>query len=247
MSEDNVTPKHIPVLHPVRPTLGARVWSRLQRLRYRLLRRHEKVGPADEPSIDWKARARALGVYAVIDGRHAPQEYDYVTLKQKEILLPILREAIQNPKAGDALDYGCGVGRFTEDLAQFVSGVAVGYDPTSELIALAPKAAGTVSFTDRVEDVLDGQRRYGLIWVCLVLGGLSDQQLRETAIQLSGALLPGGIILVMEATAQVPRGQHWKVRTPEQVMDVFAAVSLKKIDEYRDVDQDISIFLGKSE
>jgi SAM-dependent methyltransferase len=244
--------KHIPVLHPSRVSMRMRIkgkamaaWGMCRRLFLLARSGTDSMSAKPADAIDWANRARQLGVYAVIDGRHSPQEYDYVTAKQKEILLPILRKHCPSPMLGDALDYGCGVGRFTPDLAAFVSGSILGFDPTRELIALAPKGQPRVDFTDDGQQALSGERRYALIWICLVLGGMSDEQIQALAPRLMDALLPDGMFFVMEATADEPSGGHWRVRTTQQIHQLLSPLQLKNIDQYKDVDQRISVFLGK--
>lgn len=244
--------REIPVLRPRKLPLHMRLqakvvggWGMCLRV-FGALPFHTHGGLAKPvEAIDWSSRARKLGAYAVIDGRHSPQEYDYVTARQKEILLPILSQHCPVPMPGDALDYGCGVGRFTADLTAFVKGSALGFDPTSELIALAPKGQPRVDFTDNAQQALLGEQRYALIWICLVLGGMSDGQIRSVVQRLTEVMLPHGIVFIMEATADEPSGGHWRVRTPQQLSELLSPFSLQKIDQYKDVDQCISVFLGK--
>ena len=45
-------------------------------------------------TLDWDANAAKLGAYSVIDGRHPPCDYEYVTKRTKEILYPLFQEEL---------------------------------------------------------------------------------------------------------------------------------------------------------
>ena len=197
--------------------------------------------------IDWRSRATQLGAYSVIDTRHAPEEYDLVTRRQKEILIPVLAECIGGLREGDALDYGCGVGRFTSELLQFVDGVVYGFDPTAELIVLAPTGHPRMQFTTVETNVLSHEvnHRYALIWVCLVLGGLSDDAIREVVPRLNDTLKDDGLIFIVEATGDTESGSHWRIRTIDQLKRLFEGFDLSVVSHYFDVDQKNSVLIGR--
>jgi hypothetical protein len=70
--------------------------------------------------IDWDSRVDELGAYSVIDSRHTPDEYEYVTRRQKEIIYPYFLSNL-NGYEQSVLDFGCGAGRFTSDLAEMIN------------------------------------------------------------------------------------------------------------------------------
>ena len=84
-----------------------------------------------QKTLDWDANAAELGAYSVIDGRHPPSDYDYVTKRTKEILYPMFQKQL-NGNEQTLLDFGCGPGRFTGDLAEMMSGSAIGVDVTKK-------------------------------------------------------------------------------------------------------------------
>jgi ubiquinone/menaquinone biosynthesis C-methylase UbiE len=53
----------------------------------------------------------------------------------KEILFPLLQSQLTGTEC-NLLDFGCGPGRFTTDLAELISGKAVGVDVVPDLLCL---------------------------------------------------------------------------------------------------------------
>ena len=87
--------------------------------------------------IDWDSRVDELGAYSVIDSKHSPDEFEYVTKRQKEILYPYFLSSL-NGHEQSVLDFGCGAGRFTSELAEMINGKSVGIDFSQKLIDICP-------------------------------------------------------------------------------------------------------------
>lgn len=79
----------------------------------------------------WKKRAQQYGVRAVLNIGHSEEEVDAVTKMQKEKIFPVLKNALTG-KEKTILDFGCGPGSFTSDLAELVKGDAMGVDPAQQ-------------------------------------------------------------------------------------------------------------------
>ena len=192
----------------------------------------------------WEERARQHGRRAVLNLAHSDEEYDAVTRTQRQRLLPVLgQHLLGNERI--ALDFGSGPGRFTPDLAALV-GQAVGVDPIQSLLDLAPTAenvsyrqlvGGRVPFEDHSFDV---------VWVCLVLGGLDPVTVEAAALELQRVLRPGGLLFLVENTANKPSGKHWHFRSFEEYQALFPAIQLSQVDEYQDIGEPIAVMVGRS-
>ncbi len=92
-------------------------------------------------------------------------------MSKKCLLLPILASHLTGTECS-ILDFGCGSGRFTPELAQTIGGTAVGIDICEELLWLALNTTN-VRYQVMPTD-FPGQHAlsYDAIWVCLVLGGI---------------------------------------------------------------------------
>ena len=165
---------------------------------------------------------------------------------QKDLLYPLLRRSLDGSER-TVLDFGCGTGRFTVDLAEIVGGIAIGVDPTPGLLELAPRSKaveyrcmspGEIPLPDGWADV---------IWVCIVLGGITDDDaLRKTAGELQRVLRPGGLLFLVENTAEKPPLAHWVFRSATDYADVFSSVRLTPIGEYEDMGELVSVLAGRT-
>lgn len=193
--------------------------------------------------MDWSLMAKKFGSYSVIDSRHGPKDYAYVTKKQKEIIFPYLKKLIRKEDK-ILLDYGCGPGRFTNDLAGIINGHALGFDPTIEFINMCPKNKKTF-FTHDFNHFKEKQIKFDVIWICLVLGGVNNEQLEQISLQIEKILGENGLLFFAESTSNKYIEGRWRIRTFEAYKDLFQFVSVKQIGKYFDAGQEISIMSGR--
>ena len=191
----------------------------------------------------WERRARAHGARAVVNLAHPPASFEAVTLRQKELLLPLFRDSLRGDER-TVLDFGCGPGRFTEDLAALAQGRAVGVDPVSAFFSLAPRSP-------RTEFVpLDGGRIpcpadfFDAAWICLVLGGLDDAAQAAAVAEIHRVLRPGGLLFLVENTSSLPDGAHWRFRSVERYRQLFPFAPLDHLRDYDDLGERISVLRG---
>lgn len=226
-----------------------RFFPLLQRL-IRLLRHPDRIPRAirihffGEPAmIDWDIRARERGAASVLDDHYSSDEYHAVTAREKESLYPLLRQQLTG-RERTVLDFGCGPGRFTGDLADITGGHVIGMDITARLLALAPPHPN-------VEYVHCGALRaewtsfFDVIWINSVLGGLPDAEVTTLARNLTGVLADGGLLFVIESTALFPSGEVWRIRTREQITSLFPSVPLRHVGSRHDPGDELSIMAGR--
>ncbi|MGA7161819.1 MAG: class I SAM-dependent methyltransferase [Bacteroidota bacterium] len=154
----------------------------------------------------WEHRARKYGKRAVLNIAHSEQEVEEVTQKQKKILYPALRSQL-NGKEKIILDFGCGPGRFTSDLAHLIDGKAIGVDPIRRFLNIAP-------LDDRVEyrhlsgeSIPCSDESVDVLWVYLVLRGITKLiDLRGSLQELGRVLQNGRLLFLFEDTSDKPDG-----------------------------------------
>jgi SAM-dependent methyltransferase len=193
--------------------------------------------------IDWDSRVNELGAYSVIDTRHTPDEYEYVTKRQKEILYPHFLSKL-NGDERSVLDFGCGAGRFTADLAEMINGEAIGTDVTQKLINICP-ANKNVSYICSERFFEENKLTFDAIWVSLVLGGLPDNELSVLAKKIEAAVVQNGLLFLVESTGERYLEGLWRIRTRAQLTSLFPLIQLQHIGSYYDVNQEISILAGR--
>jgi ubiquinone/menaquinone biosynthesis C-methylase UbiE len=192
----------------------------------------------------WKYRVKKLGRLSVVNASHSIEEWNDLTNFQKKEIFPFLKEALsENDKI--VLDFGCGPGRFTADLAEIINGRAIGIDPISELLKIAPKAEnveyqlmkeGKIPLKDSSVDVA---------WICLVLGGLDEITLEASIKEIRRVLRTGGLLCLIENTSMKEGNKHWRFRSVEEYKNLMNFVKLEKVNDYLDCGEIISVMIGR--
>lgn len=193
----------------------------------------------------WQARARRYGRRSVLNLAHPEDEYDAVTLRQQQILFPLLKQELRGYEHS-LLDFGCGPGRFTGGLAELIDGRAVGVDIVPELLRIAPtsprveyrvmEAGGALPFEDASFDI---------VWSCLVLGGIPEGELHRALAEIDRVLMPGGLFFFAEGTAQQAGSAHWFFRDEARYRDLARFCAPRVIGRYEDVGEAITVFCGR--
>jgi SAM-dependent methyltransferase len=193
----------------------------------------------------WRDRAQRLGRRSVLNISHPPEAFDRVTLYQKAVLFPLLRGQLRGNER-TVLDYGCGPGRFSRDLAELVQGHCVGVDPIIEYLDLAPASERT-----RYDLLIEGRiplpdSSVDVAWICLVLGAISDPvELDRTKCEIDRVLRDDGLLFLVENTTVQDDGDHWAYRDVDYYRRTFAFVDLEYLSYYLDFGERISVMAGR--
>jgi SAM-dependent methyltransferase len=193
----------------------------------------------------WEDRVQKYGKRSVLNTGHSEEEFDSVTQMQKDILFPLLKKELK----GDEkliLDFGCGPGRFTFELADMISGKAIGADPIEALLAMAPKGQNVEYALIRNGEIPLQSESADVVWICLVMGGITDEQLLQTTINEIGRVLKrNGLLFLVENTSEAPDAPYWKYRTVGAYQNLFNFVDLRHLSEYYDLNERISVMSGR--
>jgi SAM-dependent methyltransferase len=193
--------------------------------------------------MDWKTLASECGAYSVIDSRHSPEEFKYVTRRQKEILFPMLKRLLVGNEQ-TILDFGCGPGRFTCDLAELISGKAVGCDVTRRLLELAPEHP-SVKYVHLTETSQRKNWAFDVAWVTAVLCHIPEGRLAQVVADLTDGLRENGLLFLAEPTGEFFIGGPCAIRTRAQIRALFPSIRLEQVGTYYDADQEFSVLAGR--
>lgn len=193
----------------------------------------------------WERRARQLGPRSVLNSGHPDSDYDAVTEKQKRELYPHLVRLLRGDEKL-VVDFGCGPGRFTRDLAALTGGRAIGLDIVRTYLHLAPRdervdyrlmGEGAIDLPDGCADV---------VWVCLVLGAIAAPTLSRSVAEITRVLKSGGLLFLVENTSPMPDSEHWTFRSAAEYRAMFPSVALERQHDYEDRGERISVLAGRS-
>lgn len=202
------------------------------------IKRHSAIGA-------WKKRAKQYGVRAVLNMGHPDEDIGVVTRMQKEKVFPFLQQALTG-REETILDFGCGPGRFTFDLAKLIQGKAIGVDPIQDFLDMAPKQGG-VEYRLMEESVIPVvDKSIDIVWICLVLGGIIDQcVLQKITSEVERVLKDEGLVVLIENTTDIKDAEYWKFRSVEVYQSLFFFTKLKHLSDYFDLNERISIMVGR--
>jgi SAM-dependent methyltransferase len=194
----------------------------------------------------WERRAREHGARSVLNLGHTAAELEEITRLQAEILFPILKRHLSG-REKVVLDFGSGPGRFTPGLAALVGGSAIGVDPIQSLLDLAPRAPG-VEYK-RIENgrIPLADRSVDVVWISLVLGTITDvAALRQSVAEVERVLRDGGLLFLVENTAERRDKRHFEFRPVEFYAAIFPSIPLMKHEgDYYDFGERISVMVGR--
>lgn len=191
----------------------------------------------------WEKRAKQYGARSVIHLGHTEEEMTAVTQKQQDILFPLLQRELKGNEQL-LLDLGCGPGRFTHDLAVVANCKAVGIDPIQHLLDIAPPSP-LVSYNLMKEGIIPlDDDSVDVTWICLVLGSVTNKNvLDKTVSEVFRVTKPGGLVFLVEKTSE--DRSNYKTKSTAFYESLFDVFNLRKVDEYKDLEDLNSIFAGR--
>ncbi|HVG22645.1 MAG TPA: class I SAM-dependent methyltransferase, partial [Thermoanaerobaculia bacterium] len=155
----------------------------------------------------------------------------YIHLTQQLALAPHLRV----PPGTEVLDLGCGIGRWSRQLARRGARV-VGVDLAPSMIAEARRRTNASAIDYRVGDLrtLDLGRTFDRVLAVTVLQHiLDDDDFAAAAATVARHLAPGGRAVLLEAAPTRPNTScdtHvFRARTAVQYLEAFKAAKLRPV------------------
>lgn len=184
----------------------------------------------------WDQRARdfagrGAGLRAVCSYGMPAFYNGYIHLTQELALAPHLRVA----PGTEALDLGCGIGRWSRKLARRGARVT-GVDLAQSMIDEARRRSAGHDIDYRVADLrtLDLGRTFDLVLSVTVLQHiLDDAEFARAAHSVARHLAPGGRAVLLEAAPSRPNAacdtHVFRARTAEQYLAAFRAAGLRAV------------------
>lgn len=194
----------------------------------------------------WEKRAKQHGELSVLNVNYSAAEVASVKKSQIDILFPLLKAELSGEEKY-LLDFGCGTGRFTVDLAKLTNCKVSGVDPIEHLLSLAPNADNVTYLKLIGEKIPAADKSFDIIWICLVLGGItSERKLRKIVKELIRIKNKDCLLFLVENTTSKKNQIYWKYRSSDTYIKLFSSFNLNHIKDYYEIDERISIFAGRS-
>lgn len=200
-----------------------------------MAREYEKHRPdrsIDEHVRYWQGRAAESGRPGVAHQAHDQAEID----REESILRTHFGVAIAGlkkrrvlPVSPLVLDFGCGWGRWSRFLAAATDGHVTGIDLSPTYIEDASPTRST-SFRlhdDPMVPIPFGDSFFDMIFTCTVLQHLVREDLLHHVLnEFDRVLRPGGVLLMFEATADLPPKKHIVFRSTARYQELVSWAKL---------------------
>lgn len=193
----------------------------------------------------WEDRAKKYGELAVLNLGHGKEGLNKIKEIQLQTIFPVLKDQLRGNE-NTLLDFGCGSGRFSVELANLIGGNVTAVDPIDHLLQLAPKA-DNINYKKIVDNKIPAaDSSFDVIWICLVLGGItSNHNLKLAVDEINRVARPNALLLLIENTSNKKNILSWKYRSKDTYISLFKKFDLKNLIDYDDLGERNSIFAGR--
>jgi SAM-dependent methyltransferase len=219
----------------------------------------------------WEGRAKALGERAVLHvGHRTPEAQRVIFELQKSVILPLFEREVAPILAQEGLfpgtltlDFGCGVGRWSHELARITGSAVLGIDPTRQFVEYCrerhsnPEGTPFVSFELYENGKINaGKFSFDVIFACMVLSTILDVDggmFEATMYELGRVIREGGLFFLVDNTSGPPnrpivRSPYSISRTVEEYVSAakrYMGIELRVIGGYVDLGETNTIFAGR--
>jgi len=183
-------------------------------------------------SDEWSRRARRGGVAAVMSSRHSYQENRLASEKMKKDVINFLERNYGSLEGKRVLELGCGIGRFTRELAAR-AGHVTAVDMTPEMLARAREyTSGIQNITyirSRIAD-LKAYLNFDIVFETITLLHILDEQEYRKSIDVMKSAAPC-IFICEHMSDNAPVSPYSRLRTFEQYEADFKPFRLAASDK----------------
>ncbi len=200
---------------------------------------------------DWTNLANQYGRKSVMSLAIDDATLDRETQRQIPILFGMIADQLHGHERS-GLDYGCGAGRWTHALAKTIQGRVTGFDPCTELVAMARGEIDT-DYVSGSPDAFFGECRHNEPHFDVVLAaqvlGAPGMDVEATARGLVGVLAPGGLLVVVDHMVDEPQPQRWwRFRSRDYYESLFSrhGIELREIGRLMQLENEITMLAGRN-
>jgi SAM-dependent methyltransferase len=195
----------------------------------------------------WTDLARQHGPKAVMSLSIDEATLAAETAREAAIIFPMIREHLPG-RVDNAIDFGCGAGRFTPYLAELTTNGALGYDPCGDLLAHHPTTPETYWLSCPPAALWYQYHAYfDLVFTAMVLGD-PNMDFFATAEGLIQIMKPGATLAVLDHMPDAPpEGRWWRYRNKQFYIQAFATfgIELRHVGSLMQLENGVDVLIGR--
>ena len=224
-------------------------------------KQNRSVSTSTDLTAHWSERAKLYGRNGVLNIAHSTEQNESFDTWQKGGILPIFdKYLVENPGLNTALDFGCGVGRYSNELASRFKQV-LAYDLTGGWMPLwspAPNVTRVCGPLPVLSTAIQFQGSLDFIWTSTVLQHIDSRELENIAALFTEASSRRTRLFFVEHTVGADMDIHrdqspmiadmisycWH-RPLEVYQKLFPAFELEEIGSYTYRNRHVAAIVGR--
>lgn len=167
-----------------------------------------------------------------------------VTDRQWDAVCVCLQKKLRGHESR-ALDFYCGTGSFTADLAKLIGGDVLGIDSSLPLIHEATPEPHVRFIHAPDGRVPAAGSTMDVVLVNHALGGLRGRRLERAVAEIIRVLKPDGLLVLIENTADLPDTEQRVYREPSEYVRMFPQVKLRSMNKANGNRPRLSVLMGR--
>lgn len=197
-----------------------------------------------ETGNPWNRQTQKIGLRDLLNAKTFIDPSRNVTDRQWDAACTCIQKKLRGDESR-GLDYYCGSGSFTADLAKLIGGEVLGVDSSLPLIHEATPGP-RVRFAHAPDGrVPAGRGTMDVVLVNHALGGLRGRRLDRAAAEIVRVLKPDGLLILIENTADQPDTEHRVYRDPSAYLEMFPQVALRSMNKATRHRPRLSVLMGR--
>ena len=185
----------------------------------------------------WNDRYNRLGDKAPHDLRLNYDDIENKELKDNERIVSIVSKNIIGSEKY-CLDFGCGLGRYTDLLRTTFNWDVLGVDISPVAIQLARNKYKNLNFEvfQNNNVPLKNGNKYDVVFINLVLGGINTKKLNEIVLLLNKNSSKDALFVIVENTSNEKDKCYWKYRNQDFYIRLFNFIQFNEVLIYKEFD-----------
>ncbi|MGF7078019.1 class I SAM-dependent methyltransferase [Mucilaginibacter sp. UYCu711] len=194
----------------------------------------------------WENRAKRFGELSVLNISLSEEEIQSLKDFQAKTIFPVLKKQLRGNEQ-TLLDFGCGHGRLSIELADLTKCNVTGADPIKHLLQLAPVNSKVTYKLINKNKIPVENDAFDIIWISFVLGGITAKKdLNQTVKELNRVAKRDGLLFLIENTSDKKDIISWKYYSKQFYINLFKNFNLVHLQDFSHANEQFSIFAGRN-
>lgn len=164
---------------------------------------------------------------------------------QLKQIFPLLKQQLLGAEK-TLLDFGCGPGRLSIELANATGCKVTAADPIKHLLELGPANSNVIYRQIEKNVIPAGEKSFDIIWISFVLGGIvAKRNMKQTVDELNRVANDNCLLFLAENTSDSKDTLYWKYRSVNYYRELFPNFHLVHIGDFNHGNERFAMLSGR--